>query len=198
MTGGYMGKMLFVNLSNGKTEEKELTEEMARTFIGGYGIGAKVLYDMMDPGVDPLGPDNVLGFVTGPATGTSASGGSRYTLVHKSPVSGTWNDANSGGFFGPELKKAGYDAVFVTGASSKPVYLWINDGKAEIRDASHLWGKDTKDTWSALMSELDDKKVRVVAIGPAGEKMALMSCPINDGHRAPGRPPAASLPAPTA
>jgi aldehyde:ferredoxin oxidoreductase len=187
MTGGYMGKMLFVNLSSGKTEEKELTEEMARTFIGGYGIGAKVLYDMMDPGVDPLGPDNVLGFITGPATGTSAYGGSRYTLVHKSPVSGTWNDANSGGFFGPELKKAGYDAVFITGASSKPVYLWINDGKAEIRDASHLWGKDTKDTWSALMSELNDKKVRVTAIGPAGEKMALMSCPINDGHRAPAR-----------
>ena len=137
-----------MDLTKGKIEEKELTEEMAKRFIGGYGIGARVLYDLMKPGVDPLGPDNVIGFVTGPLNGTGAFMGARYTVVCKSPVTGGWNDANSGGFFGPELKKAGYDAVFISGASDKPVYLWIKDGKAEIRDASKLWGKDChRDPW---------------------------------------------------
>jgi aldehyde:ferredoxin oxidoreductase len=187
MLDGYSGKMLFVDLTNGKLEEKELIEELAKNFIGGYGIGAKILYDMMPAGADPLGPENVLGFVTGPATGTKAFFGSRYTMVHKSPITGGWNDANSGGYFGSELKKAGYDAVFVSGIAQKPVYLWINDGKAEIRDASHLWGKDSKETWATLQQETGDTKVRVVAIGPAGERMSLLSCPINDGHRAPGR-----------
>lgn len=187
MLGGYVGKMLFVNLTDGTFEEKELTDEMAAKYIGGYGIGAKVLYDMMPPGADPLGPENMLGFITGPANGTKAFFGGRYTLVCKSPVTGGWNDANSGGFFGPELKKAGYDAVFFTGASEKPVYLWINDGTAELRDASHLWGKSTKETWEELKSETNEPKVRVVAIGPAGERVSLLSCPINDGHRAPGR-----------
>lgn len=187
MLGGYVGKMLFVNLTDGTFEEKELTEEMASKYIGGYGIGAKVLYDMMPPNVDPLGPENMLGFVTGPANGAKAFFGGRYTLVCKSPVTGGWNDANSGGYFGPELKKAGFDAVFFTGVSSKPVYLYINDGKVELRDATHLWGKDSKETWDTLKAETGESKVRVVAIGPAGERLSLISCPINDGHRAPGR-----------
>ncbi|MCR3923290.1 MAG: aldehyde ferredoxin oxidoreductase family protein [Firmicutes bacterium] len=187
MLAGYAGKMLFVNLTSGTFEEKGLTAELARDFMGGYGIGAKVLYEMMPPGVDALGPENVLGFVTGPVTGTKALFGGRYTLVHKSPVTGGWNDANSGGFFGPELKKAGFDAVFVSGCAPNPVYLWIHDGKVEVRDATHLWGQDTKETWSALIEETGEPKVRVVAIGPAGEKMSLLACPINDGHRAPGR-----------
>ena len=187
MLGGYAGKMLFVDLSNNSIEEKELTEEMAEKFLGGYGIGAKILYDMMPKGADPLGPENVLGFITGPLTGTKALFGGRYTIVHKSPVTGGWNDANSGGYFGPELKKAGYDAVFIKGIAEKPVYLWINDGKVEIRDATHLWGMDAKEVWEALKEETGEEKVRVVAIGPAGERKALISCPINDGHRAPGR-----------
>lgn len=187
MLGGYAGKMLFVNLTNGTFEEKELSEEMASKYIGGYGIGAKVLYDMMPPGVDPLGPENMLGFITGPSNGAKAFFGGRYTVVCKSPITGGWNDANSGGYFGPELKKAGYDAVFFTGASSKPVYLYINDGKAELRDAAHLWGKNTKETWEALKVETGEPKVRVAAIGPSGEKVSLLSCPINDGHRAAGR-----------
>jgi aldehyde:ferredoxin oxidoreductase len=102
-------------------------------------------------------------------------------------VTGGWNDANSGGYFGPELKKAGYDTVFVSGIAARPVYLLIQDGRAEIRDASHLWGKDTKETWRLLKEELKQPRLRVVAIGPAGEKMSLLSCLINDGHRAPGR-----------
>ena len=150
MRGGYLGKMLFVDLSRKEIQERELTEDLAKRFIGGYGVGARVLYDLMKPGVDPLGPENVIGFVTGPLNGTGAFMGGRYTVVCKSPVTHGWNDANSGGFFGPELKKAGYDAVFVSGASENPVYLWINDGKAEIRDASNLWGLDTAETLKAM------------------------------------------------
>ena len=160
---------------------------MARNFIGGYGLGARVLYDMVAPGVDPLGPDNVLGFVTGPLTGTGALLGGRYVVVCKSPVSGGWNDANSGGHFGPELKRAGFDAVFVSGVSEKPVYLWIHDGKAEIRDASKLWGRDSTETLDGLIQETGEKRLRAALIGPAGEKQSLMACVINDRHRAAGR-----------
>jgi len=187
MKGGYNGKMLFVDLTKGKVEEKELTEDLARKFIGGYGIGARVLYDMIKPGIDPLGPDNVLGFVTGPLNATGALFGGRYMVVCKSPVTGGWNDANSGGFFGPELKKAGFDAVFISGASLKPVYLWINDGKVEIRDAGKLWGKDSVETEAALVEETGEKRLRAALIGPAGEKLSLMSCVMNDEHRAAGR-----------
>lgn len=186
MVYGYNGKMLFVDLTNGTMKEKELTQEMVENYIGGYGIGAKVLYDMMPAKADPLGPESVMGFITGLTNGTKAFFGGRYTIVHKSPVTGGWNDANSGGYFGPELKKAGYDAIFVSGISEKPVYLWINDGKVEIKDATHLWGLDTKETWEVLKKETDPK-VRVLTIGPAGENLSLISCPINDGHRAPGR-----------
>ncbi len=187
MAGGYTGKMLFVDLSAGSIEEKELAEDMARNFIGGYGIGARVLYDMMKPGIDPLGPDNVLGLVTGPLNGTGALFGGRYTVVCKSPVTGGWNDANSGGYFGPELKKAGFDAIFITGAADKPAYLWINDGVAEIRDAGALWGKDSTETLEALIKETGEKKLRAVVIGPAGEKCSLIAAVMNDGHRAAGR-----------
>jgi aldehyde:ferredoxin oxidoreductase len=187
MIGGYTGKMLFVDLTKGKIEEKELTEEMAKQFLGGYGIGARVLYDLMKPGVDPMGPENVIGFVTGPLNGTGAFMGGRYTVVCKSPVTGGWNDANSGGFFGPELKKAGFDAVFISGAADKPVYLWIKDGKAEIRDASNLWGKDATETIEALEAAIGDKMLRAALIGPSGEKLSLMACVMNDHHRAAGR-----------
>src|SRR4030042_935879 len=187
MMNGYCGKMLFVNLTDGGLEEQELTEEMAKHFVGGYGIGARVLFNMMKPKARPLGPDNVLGFVTGPLTGTAALFSGRYTVVCKSPVTGGWNDANSGGFFGPELKKAGFDCIFIRGASKKPVYLWVNDGKAELRDASVLWGKDILETEKALQRELGEKKIRAALIGPAGEKLSLIAAVMNDGHRAAGR-----------
>jgi len=184
---GYCGKMLFVDLTKGSQEVQALTEETAKQFIGGYGIGAKVLFERMKPGSDALGPDNILGFATGPLTGTGALLSGRYTVVCKSPVTGGWNDANSGGFFGPELKKAGFDAVFVQGASKTPVYLWINDGQAEIKDAAHLWGKDVLETEETLKQELGEKRLRAAMIGPAGEKLSLISAIINDGHRAAGR-----------
>ena len=184
---GYAGKLLFVDLSKGTLRDEALTEEMARNFIGGYGIGARVLYNMMKPGVDALGPDNVLGFLTGPVTSTETHFSGRYSVVCKSPVSGTWNDASSGGFFGPELKKAGYDGVFVSGISEKPVYIWIKNGKAELRDASKLWGLDSKETQKALEEETGEPNLRAAVIGPAGEKLSLISCVMNDGHRAAGR-----------
>lgn len=184
---GYCGKMLFVDLTKGISEEKALTEKMSEQFLGGYGVGAKVLFDMMKPGEDPLGPGNVLGFVTGPLTGTGAVMSGRYTVVCKSPVTGCWNDSNSGGYFGPELKKAGYDAVFISGASKKPVYLWINDGKIEIKDASHLWGLNVEEVEDALKKELKENRLRAAVIGPGGEKLSLISAVMNDGHRAAGR-----------
>jgi len=184
---GYCGKMLFVDLTNANCEEKELTEKMARQFIGGYGIGAKILFQMMKPGTDALGPDNILGFTTGPLTGTGALFSGRYTVVCKSPVTGGWNDANAGGYFGPELKKAGFDAVFIYGASENPVYIWIDDGKVEIKDAAHLWGKNVLDTEDALKEELGEKKIRAALIGPAGEQQSLIAAVMNDGHRAAGR-----------
>lgn len=187
MIGGFAGKMLFVDLTKGILTEETLTEDLAYQYVGGYGIGAKILYERMPAGSDPLGPDSMLGFVTGPSNGTRAFFGGRYTVVHKSPVTGGWNDANSGGYFGPELKKAGYDAVFFSGISEKPVYLYIKDGVAELKDATHLWGKDAKETWELLKEETGEPRLRISAIGPAGEKVGLISCPINDGHRAPGR-----------
>ncbi len=184
---GYAGKLLFVDLSQGTLREESSSEQMARDFIGGYGIGARVLYSMMLPGTDALGPDNVLGFVTGPVTGTEANFSGRYTVVCKSPVSGTWNDASSGGFFGPELKNAGFDGIFISGTAATPVYLWIKDGKAELRDASKLWGLDAKETQKALEVETGEPKLRAALIGPAGERLALIACVMNDGHRAAGR-----------
>ena len=184
---GYCGKMLFVDLTNGTSEVQELAEETARQFIGGYGIGAKVLFERMRPGADALGPENIIGFTTGPLTGTGALLSGRYTVVCKSPVTGGWNDANSGGYFGPELKKAGFDAVFVHGTSETPVYIWINDGKVEIKNAAHLWGKNVLETEAALKKELEENRLRAAMIGPGGEKLSPIASVINDGHRAAGR-----------
>ncbi|MDX9916896.1 MAG: aldehyde ferredoxin oxidoreductase family protein [Gudongella sp.] len=184
---GYNGKILFVDLTNKTTVSEVLSEKLVEDYIGGYGFGAKILYDRMPKGADPLGPDNILGFISGLTNATGAMFGGRFTMVHKSPVTGGWNDSNSGGFFGPELKKAGFDAVFISGISEKPVYLWITDGKAEIRDAVHLWGMDTKDVWEKLKVDHGEPGAKIVSIGPSGERMSLIACPINDGHRAPGR-----------
>ncbi len=187
MGGAYTGRILFVDLLSGKQRVEELSEEYVKTYIGGYGIGAKILYELVRPDADPLGPDNAIGFMSGLLNGTGALFGGRYTVVCKSPVTNGWNDANSGGFFGPELKKAGYDGLIVTGASQKPVYIYINDGKAEIRDASNLWGKDTVQTLEGLIEETGVKKLRAAIIGQAGEMLSLMSCVINEKHRAAGR-----------
>ena len=186
MAGGYMGKVLFVDLAKGELKDEALDEKLCRQFIGGYGIGARIIYSRQKAGVDPLGPENILGFMTGPLTGTAAIMGSRYEVLAKSPLTGGWGDANSGGDFGPHLKFAGYDGVFFTEVSKKPVYLFIKDGKSELRDATHLWGKDVDETEEMLKAELG-KEVRVASIGPAGEKISLISCVMNNSGRAAGR-----------
>ena len=186
MFGGYMGKMLIVNLSTGEFTVESPDEQFYHHFLGGYGIGARFIYSHQKPHVDPLGPENILGFATGPLTGTPALIASRYTVMGKSPLTGTWGDANAGGYFGPTLKFAGYDTVFFFGISEKPVYLFIDNGKAELRDATKLWGKDTRETEAILKAELG-KDVPVTCIGQAGEKRSLISCIINDGGRAAGR-----------
>ncbi|MFH1006552.1 MAG: aldehyde ferredoxin oxidoreductase family protein [Candidatus Latescibacterota bacterium] len=186
MTGGYVGKLLFVDLSDGTIKEEALDEGLCRDFLGGYGIGAKILYDRMKPGVDPLGPENILGFMTGPLTGTPALIGSRYVVVAKSPLTGGWGDANSGGYFGPALKSSGYDGVFFTRQSKSPVYLFIDEGRAQLKDASHLWGKDVVETDDLLTAELG-QDTQCAYIGPSGEQLSLISCILNDKGRAAGR-----------
>jgi aldehyde:ferredoxin oxidoreductase len=183
MARGYMGKMLFVDLSKQKLTDEALDEKLCRQFIGGYGIGARILFSGQKAGVDPLGPDNTLGILSGPFTGTPAVSGTRYTVAAKSPLTGGWGDANSGGYFGAFMKFAGYDALFFTGISAKPVYLFINNGKAEIRDAAHIWGKDTYQTEEILKSELG-KDVEVACIGPAGENRSRISAIINRSRTA--------------
>ena len=186
MAHGFMGKILWVDLTNKKIREEPLDEKMGRDFLGGYGLGARILFSRQKAGVDPMGPDAILGMVTGVLTGTDAMGGSRYVMVGKSPLTGGWGDANSGGNVGPYLKFAGYDAVFFTGISDKPVYLLIDNGKAELKDAGKLWGKDTFDTQDILRAE-HGNELEVACIGPAGEKLALIAAVMNNKGRAAGR-----------
>ena len=181
-----MGKLLFVDLSTGEIREEISDEDICRDFIGGYGVGARILYNRQKGGVDPLGPHNTLGLITGPLTGTPAIGGSRYQVVGKSPLTGGWGDANSGGHFGPRLKFAGYDGVFFTGISDNPVYLLVDNGKAELKDARRIWGRSTYETEDELREEYGGAS-EVAAIGPAGEKVSRMACVITHKGDAAGR-----------
>ncbi|MEO0278179.1 MAG: aldehyde ferredoxin oxidoreductase N-terminal domain-containing protein, partial [candidate division WOR-3 bacterium] len=144
--GGYRGQIGFVDLTSGKVEILPLESNLVERYLGGYGLGCKLLYELMRPGTDPLSPEAFLGFMTGPLTGTRVPGGVRYMVVGKSPLTGGWGDANAGGFFGPSLKFSGFDGVFITGKAESPVLLYIHDGKIEIHDASSLWGRDTFQT----------------------------------------------------
>lgn len=186
MVKGYMGKLLFVDLAKGACQEKVLSEELCRDFMGGYGMGARILYEQIKPKADALGPGNMLGFLTGPLTGTPTMSSGRFVVVAKSPLTGTWGDANCGGDFGPRLKFAGFDGVFFSGVATKPVYLSIVDGKAEIKDAAGLWGKDCLETEDNLKG-IYGRNAGVACIGPAGEKLALTAAVINEQGRAAGR-----------
>jgi len=187
MAGGYAGKIAFVDLTKAEINVEKLDETMARDFIGGQGLGARILFERQKKGVDPLGPENILGFTTGPLTGTKTPTGGRYMAVCKSPLTGGWGDANSGGYFGAEMKNAGWDAVFFSGIASSPKYLMIADDRIELMDAAHLWGKDTIETETAIQTAAGDGKIRVACIGPASEKLSLISGIINDRGRAAAR-----------
>lgn len=184
---GYIGKMLFVNLSNGTTRTEELSEDLAKGFIGGYGIGSRLIYERMKAGVDPLGPDNLLAFGTGPLTLAGTVSTCRFTVMGKSPLTGYWGDANCGGNFAIALRSSGYDFVFFEGKADHPVYLVITNGKPEIRDARHLWGLDTAQTEEKIREENPSKDYRTVSIGIAGEKCVRLAAVINDKGRAAAR-----------
>ena len=183
---GYMGKMLRVNLTTGKVETEPLPEKLAKLYVGGRGIGARLLYDEVKPGTEPLSPDNKLIFPNGPLTATPAQSCSRWMVVTKSPQTGAIIRAVAGGGFGAALKTAGYDVLIVEGKAAKPVYLWIKDDKVEIRDAGKLWGLLVDDTTAAIRKELGDERVKVATIGPAGEKLVRFSA-IVDGRRTASR-----------
>jgi len=187
LTGGFIGKILRVDLTLGKVHEDTLDERFYKTWLGGYGLGARIIYGDIARKTPPLGPGNILGFAAGLLSGTLTPFGSGVAVVGKSPLTGTWGDARVGGFFGSELKFAGFDAIFLYGRSSKPVYLWVNDGKALVKDASGLWGRDTVETEDMVKEAHSDKRVQVASIGPAGEKLSLISGIMTDKGRAAAR-----------
>ena len=187
MADGNTGKVLRVDLTNEKIATEPLNREWARKFMGGKGLAARYLFEELKPGVDPLSPENVLEVWTGPAVGTMVPLTSRYVVVTKSPLSGTFLDSYAGGFLGPEIKYAGFDGIIIKGRAKKPVYLWLNDGKAELRDAKNVWGKDTYKTEELIRKEVGHKYARVASIGPAGEKLSPMACVVSDLTRNAGR-----------
>ena len=183
----WAGKILRVNLTAGTVKSEPLNMEWAKAYLGSRGLGSKYLISEIDPKVDPLSADNKIVWATGPLTGTMASTGGRYTVITKSPLTGAIACSNSGGYWGAELKMAGWDMVIFEGASAKPVYLHINDDEAELRDASHLWGQSVWKTEEILKSSLQDPLLRVCSIGKAGENGVLYAAVVNDLHRAAGR-----------
>jgi len=187
MPKGYNGVILHVNLSSGELREERPEETFYRTYMGGSGLALDYILKMMPAGVDPLGPDNVLVISTGILTGAPISGQSRVMVNAKSPLTGAIGDSQGGGFWPAELKFAGYDAIVVTGRAETPVYLWLHDGRAELRDASHLWGKVTGEVEAMIRDELGDRRIQVLQAGPAGEKGVRFACLINMSNRACGR-----------
>ncbi len=184
---GYMGKVLHVDLSSGRLWDEPLKEEITRIFVGGSGLAARIIYDMVDRNTDPLGPQNPLVFMTGPLVGTAMPSAGRYSVCALSPLTRIWGEANSGGFFGPELRFAGYDGIVITGCSSRPVWLSIVEGKPQLHDASSLWASDSYATQQMVRQTLGDDKVRVACIGVAGENKVKMAAVMNDHGRAAGR-----------
>ncbi|MFP4482929.1 MAG: aldehyde ferredoxin oxidoreductase family protein [Thermovirgaceae bacterium] len=168
------GKMLLVDLSKGTTRERNIDPGIVSRYLGGKGLGVYLLDELGKEGADPLSGDNPLLFVTGPFTGTPFPTSGRFTIVTKSPHTGIFVDSHLGGHFGHTLRKAGYDVIAVTGVASTPVYLWIEDGKAEIRDAGKMWGKTVDETVDAVRSETDPK-AHVAVIGPAGENKVTIA-----------------------
>lgn len=186
MMYGWVGTILWVDLASGVVRRKPLDPAMAKKFIGARGLGTALWMQDVNPTIDPLSEENNLIFVTGPITGTMGSSAGRYDVVCKGPLTGTIAASNSGGYWGPELKYAGYDAIVFAGKAEKPVYLWINDDKVELRSAKHLWGKTVSETTDLVCAETSED-AKVACIGPAGENLVKFACVINDYTRAAGR-----------
>ena len=184
---GYADRVLRVNLTRRTVEDLPYRKEWKEHYVGGRGLGVRLVYDLVDPSTDPLGDGNAIVLAAGPLTGSGMPLGSRHSVVTKSPLTGTLASSSSGGFFGTELKRAGVDAVVVEGRSIAPVYLWIRDGACEIRDASAFWGITTDRTIDGIAKDLGEPKARIACIGPAGERLARVASIMNDRGRAAGR-----------
>ena len=186
LKGGYWGKILWVNLTTGTISTKTFDEDFARKYLGGVGFATKIIADSVTKETDPLGPDNVLVFATGPWQATTLASVGRCSAGAKSPLTGYWGECNSGGHIGPGFKRAGVDAVVITGRATKPVYLWIKDGDGKLEDATRFWGSETARTINVLKKEFG-AGTSVAAIGPAGENLVKYACIMNDNHGAFGR-----------
>jgi len=184
---GYMGKILRVDLTAGTVWNEPLNEAYAREYVGGSGLAARYACDMVTAETDPLGPENPLIFMTGPLVGTAMPSAGRYSVGALSPATGLWGEANSGGFFGPELRFAGYDGIIITGKSDCPVWLSIIEGEALLCEATDLWGLDSYATQKCIRSLMGESRARVACIGPAGEHLAAMAAVMNDHGRAAAR-----------
>jgi aldehyde:ferredoxin oxidoreductase len=185
---GYANRILHVDLSSRKTWTEPLKEEYAKKYIGGIGLGMRLLLDHSRPSVDPFDPENPLVLATGPFSGSMVpTGGNGHAFVSKSPLTFAMGEAKSHGHFGTEMKRAGYDAIIFHSKAEKPVYLWIDDDAVQLMDAKHLWGRSPQETEDAIRDELKDFYIRVAAIGPAGERLVRIACIINDKTRAAGR-----------
>jgi aldehyde:ferredoxin oxidoreductase len=183
---GWTGTILRINLTSGSIVKEPLNMELAKSYIGGRGLASKILFDEIDPAIDPLSPDNKLIFSPGPLIGTNAPSAAHFDVVTKGPLTGTIAASSSGGVFGAMLKYAGYDMLIFEGKAGKPVYLWISDDKVEIRDAKKLWGKTVEAT-TELVRKVTDEEASVACIGPAGERMAPVANILNECGRAAGR-----------
>ena len=185
---GYMGKMLRVDLTQGSIREEPLNQAVVEKFVGGYGLGGKILYDEVPVKADALGPENRLIYCTGPLTGVLFPSTGRCTVVAKSPLTGYFGDSSFGGFFGPMLKHAGYDLIVFSGAARKPSFLVIDEGKAELKDASNVWGLDTYETCDAVKKTLGSRDYEISCIGPAGERLVRFAGIVSDrGKHTAGR-----------
>ncbi len=175
MCKGYMGKIMMVDLCSGKIEIETISHTVYQFFLSGMGLATHVLYHRIPAKADPLGPDNVLGFVSGLLTGTGSLFTGRWMVTGKSPLTNGWGEANCGGHFSPAIKRCGVDGIFFKGISPKPVYLYVDDTTAELRDAADIWGKDAVETETILIGRNKSRNTRVACIGQAGEKLSLIS-----------------------
>lgn len=185
--GGYAGQILYVDLTDGSMKKRPLDRDVALNYIGGRGFSSRILLDELKPLVDPFSPDNRVILATGPLNGTPAPSASRLIVAAKSPLTRGIGDASSGGYWAPELKYAGFDAIVLQGKSKEPVYLWVEDGKAEIRPAKHLWGLQIHETNQRLKEEIDDEDIHICAIGPGGENLVRYACIVTDEESVGGR-----------
>ena len=177
---GNWGKILRVDLTRESFATENVGEETYRKYIGGVGIASKIIFDEVGPEVDPFDPNNVIVFSVGPFQGTGIPGSGRWTVSSLSPLTGMWGESCGGGYWGPEFKRTGFDAIAVRGRAETPIYIWIEDGDVEIRDARKTWGKMVSEADEEIKTEVGDQRARSVLIGPAGERLVRFACVASD------------------